>query len=131
MARSYSTQFRARNGEPRGFEGPTITGGPRTDLGAAAGTVNMGNSYGSLRSSAPEFDKISANAIGLRAAEAANLFEIWGRRDSAQSVADGQVERQKILGEAYKDAAGDASSGMMGGAALDVRKNSWNINSIL
>ena len=118
MARSYSTGFRARNGEPRGFEGPTITGGPRTDFGPSAGTVNMGNAYGSLRASAPEFDKISANAIGLRAAEAANLFEIWGKRDSAQSIADGQVERQEILGEATTDAAGEASRGMVGGSAL-------------
>ena len=121
MARSYSSYgsgFQAKSGLSKGFEGPTITGGASTDLGAAADTVNMGNSYGSLRASATEFDKISANAISLRAQEQANLFNIYGDRDYAQLVADGQRDYAKAIGKAQVDAAGDAASSSKGRSAL-------------
>ena len=118
MARSYSQGFQAKNGAARAFEGPTITGGAQTDLGGAAGTVNMGNAYGSLRASSPEFDKISATAIGLRAAEQANLFNIYGQRDAAGLIAEGQVDRAKAIAEAQKSAASSSASGSMAGSAL-------------
>jgi len=121
MARSFSSYgsgFQAKNGSGKGFVGPTITGGASTDLGAAAGTVNMGNAYGSLRASSPEFDKISATAIGLRAAEQANLFKIYGERDAAKLIAEGQVDRAKAIADAQKSAASASSSGSMAGSAL-------------
>ena len=118
MARGYGTGFRARNGEARAFEGPVITGGASTDLGAAAGTVNMGNAYGSLRATAPRFDEISATAIGARADERATAMQMRASVDAQQISADAQIKAAKLQAEAAKKAASSQARGSAFGSAL-------------
>ena len=118
MARSYSSGFQAKNGAPTSFEGPTITGGARTDLGAAAGTVNMGNAYGSLRGSAVDFADISATAIGARSQDRATAMKMEASVDAQQIASDAQIESAKIQAKAAKDAASDQAKGAMMGSAF-------------
>ena len=118
MARSYGSEFQAKNGSTRGFEMPTITGGASTDLGAAAGTVNMGNAYGSLRGSAVDFADISATAIGARAADRAVAFGLEAQLDAQQIASDAQIKAAEIQAKAAKDAASSQASGSMMGSAL-------------
>ncbi len=118
MARSYGTGFRAKSGQARDFGSPVITGGPRTDYGAAADTVNMGTSYGSLRAGAPEFDAISSAAIGLRSQERAQQSMIKGQLEAAQIGADASVKSAKLQAKAAKDAASSQSKGSMMGSAF-------------
>ena len=118
MARSYSRGFQAKNGAPTSFEGPTITGGARTDLGAAAGTVNMGNAYGSLRGSAVDFADISATAIGARSQDRATAMQMEASVDAQQIASDAQIKAAKLQADAAKDAASDQARGSMMGSAL-------------
>lgn len=118
MARSYSQGFQAKNGAQREFVGPTITGGASTDLGAAAGTVNMGNAYGSLRGSAVDFADISATAIGARANDRATAMQMQASVDAQQISADAQIESAEIQAKAAKAAASSQASGSMMGSAL-------------
>ena len=118
MARSYSAGFRARSGEGRDFGAPVITGGPQSNLGAAAGAVNMGNAYGTLRAGAPAFDKISATAIGLRSQERAQESLIAGQLEAAQIGSDAAVKAAKLQAKAQKDAASSQSKGSMMGSAF-------------
>ena len=118
MARSYSRGFQAKNGAPTNFEGPTITGGARTDLGAAAGTVNMGSAYGSLRGSAVDFADISATAIGARAQDRATAMQMEASVDAQQIASDAQIKAAKLQADAAKDAASDQARGSMMGSAL-------------
>ena len=96
---------------------PTITGGASTDLGAAAGTVNMGNAYGSLRGSI-DFADISATAIGARAADRAVAFGLEAQTDAQRIASDAQIKAAEIQAKAAKDAASSQASGSMMGSAL-------------
>jgi hypothetical protein len=118
MARSYGSEFQARNGATRGFEMPTITGGAKTDLGAAAGTVSLGNAYGSLRGSAVDFADISATAIGARAQDRATAMQMEASVDAQQIASDAQIEAAEIQAKAAKDAASSQSRGSMMGSAF-------------
>ena len=60
------------------FVGPTITGGPPSNAGAAAGNVNLGNTFGSLRKNGPRFDDLAATAIANRAQEMATVTAVEG-----------------------------------------------------
>ena len=57
---------------------PEITGGPASNAGAAAGNVNLGNTFGSLRKNGPRFDDIAATAIANKAQERATVTAIEG-----------------------------------------------------
>ena len=116
MARSYGSGFQAKNGAPREFVGPTITGGAKTDLGAAAGTVNMGAAYGSLRGSAVDFADISATAIGARANDRATAMQMEASVDAQQIASDAQIKAAEIGSDAAKDAARKQASGAKTGA---------------
>jgi len=116
MARSYSQGFQAKNGAPREFVGPTITGGAQSDLGGAAGTVNMGKAYGSLRGSAVDFADISATAIGARANDRATAMQMMASVDAQQISADAQIKSAKIGAKAAKSAADSQASGAKTGA---------------
>jgi len=118
MARSYSTGFRAKSGDGRAFEGPTITGGPQSNAGDAANIVNMGTTYGSLRAGAPGFDEISSTSIGLRSQERAQKSLIAGQLEAAQIGNDAAVKAAKIQAKAQKDAASSSSKGSMMGSAF-------------
>ena len=118
MASSYRKGFQQKSGTPIQLNRPTITGGPNTDYGAAADLVSLGNSYGSLRDSAPKFDEISETSMATRSAERSNSMIIDGQLDAAQISADASVEAAKLQAEAAKSAAKSSSSGSMLGSAL-------------
>ena len=118
MTSSYGKRFQAKNGSPTSFEGPTITGGARTDLGAAAGTVNMGNTYGSLREGAFDFSEISANAIAERAATAATNTLSKAEVEAQRFASDAALEAAEITAKARVDAAGKKASGSAMGSAF-------------
>ena len=118
MAKSYSAGFRAKSGIGKDFGSPVITGGPHSNLGAAASAVNMGNAYGSLRAGAPAFDEISATAIGLRSQERAQESLIAGQLEAAQIGADASVKSAELQAKAAKDAASSQAKGSMMGSAL-------------
>jgi len=118
MARSYGAGFRARSGEARDFGAPVITGGAQSDLGAAAGTVNMGNTYASLRKTAPRFDEISATAMAARASERSTIMKAEAQRDAQQIASDAQIKSAKIQASAAKSAASASSKGSMMGSAF-------------
>ena len=118
MASSYGTRFQAKNGSTRGFEMPTITGGAQTDLGGAAGTVDMGKSYGSLRADAFDFSEISANAIAERASTAATKKITDAQVEAQQFASDASLEAAQITADARVDAAGKKASGSAMGSAF-------------
>ena len=120
------------------FKGPTITGGPPSRAGSAAGAVDLSNAYGSLAKNA-NFDDISATAIALRAQEKANVMGIVGDATATGITAFGQAYGKKILGEARKDVARDMASanntntafkaiGTIGGLALGLSDESTKDN---
>ena len=99
------------------FVGPTITGGPASNVGSAAGSVNLGNAYGTLRKNAPRYDDLAATAIANRAQERATVTAVEGQVAATGVQALGDVKSQKIISEAQIAAARDeASSSMMGSA---------------
>jgi hypothetical protein len=118
MARSYGAGFRARSGEARDFGAPVITGGAQSDLGAAAGTVNMGNTYGTLRKTAPRFDEISATAMAARASERSTIMKAEAQRDAQQIASDAQIKSAKIQADAAKDSARSQANGSKVGSAF-------------
>ena len=118
MTSSYGKRFQAKNGAPTSFEGPTITGGARTDLGAAAGTVNMGNSYGSLREGAFDFSEISANAIAERAQTAATNTLSKAEVEAQRFASDAALEAASITADARVDAAGEKARGSTMGSVF-------------
>ena len=100
------------------FVGPTITGGPPSRVGSAAGTVNLGNAFGSAMASAPDFTDISATSIAARANERATVLGVEGQVAAAGVSALGDVKSAKMIAEAQKAAARKAASGSMFGSAL-------------
>ena len=118
MARSYSSGFRPKYADGKAFEGPTITGGPAGNVGAAADVVNMGTSYGSLRAGAPAFEDISATAIGIRSSERAQNSLIAGQLDAAGITADAAEKAAKLQAKAQEDAARSQASGSKMGSVF-------------
>ncbi len=100
------------------FVGPQITGGPQSNVGNAAGAVNLGNAYGTLRKNGPRYDDLAATAIANRAQERATVTAVEGQVAAAGVTALGDVKSQKIISEAYKDAASSQAQGSMMGSAL-------------
>ena len=100
------------------FVGPQITGGPQSSVGNAAGAVNLGNAYGTLRKNGPRFDDLSATAIANRAQERATATAVEGQVAAAGVTALGDLKSQKIISEAQIDAAKAAASGSMMGSAF-------------
>ena len=100
------------------FEQPTITGGPGSNAGAAAGNVNLGNTFGSLRKNGPRFDELSATAIANRAQERATVTAVEGQVAAAGVQAYGQVKSDQIIAEAQKKAAAEQARGSMIGSAF-------------
>lgn len=118
MARSYSSGFRPKYADGKAFEGPTITGGPAGNVGAAADVVNMGTGYGSLRAGAPAFEDISATAIGIRSTERAQNSLIAGQLEAAGITADAAEEAAKLQAKAQEDAAKSQASGSKMGSVF-------------
>lgn len=100
------------------FVGPTITGGPQSNAGSAAGNVNLGNTFGSLRKNGPRFDELAATAIANRAQERATVTAVEGQVAAQGVQAFGQVKSDQIRAEAAKDAAQAQARGSMMGSAF-------------
>ena len=95
-----------------------ITGGPPSNAGAAAGTVNVANSFGSLRKNGPRFDELAATAIANRAQERATVIGVEGQVAAQGVQAYGQTKSAQIQAEAAKEAAQAQAKGSMMGSAF-------------
>ena len=100
------------------FEGPTITGGPASNAGSAAGNVSLGDIYSAVRKNQPRFDELSATAIRNRASERATATSVEGQVAAQGVQAYGQVKSDQILAKAQEEAASKAASGSMMGSAM-------------
>jgi len=100
------------------FEGPTITGGPQSNVGAAADIVNLGSSYGTIRKNGPRYDELGAAAIANRAKERATVMATEAKVAATGIQALGDVKSQQIVSEAQKEAAEAQARGSMMGSAF-------------
>ena len=100
------------------FAGPEITGGPRSNAGAAAGAVNLGNAFGSLRKNGPRFDDLGATAIANRAQERATVTGVEGQVTTQGVQAFGQVKSDQMIAKAQEKAAQAQARGSMMGSAF-------------
>ena len=118
MARAYySTGFRPSRPQFRP-EAPEITGGPPSQAGAAAGNVNLGNTFGSLRKNGPRFDELAATAIANRAQERATVTAVEGQVAAQGVQAYGATKAARITADAQIEAAKSQAQGAMAGAAM-------------
>jgi hypothetical protein len=109
--------FRPTRIQPQ-IDRPAITGGPASSAGSAAGNVNLGNTFGSLRKNGPRFDDLAATAIANRAQERATVIGVEGQVAAQGVQAYGQVKSDQIIAEAQKDAASKQARGSMMGSAF-------------
>ena len=77
-----------------------LTGGPPSNAGQAAGTVNLGNAFGSLRKNGPRFDELAATAIANRAQERATVTAVEGQVAAQGVEAYGATKSAKVVAEA-------------------------------
>ena len=111
------TSFRPQRTQAQ-FSPGDITGGPASNAGAAAGNVNLGNTFGSLRKNGPRFDDLAATAIANRAQERATVTAVEGQVAAQGVQAYGATKSAQIVSEAQKEAAQSQASGQMMGSAL-------------
>ena len=111
------TSFQPKRTEFRP-EAPQITGGPPSNAGSAAGNVNLGNTFGSLRKNGPRFDDLAATAIANRAQERATVTAVEGQVAAQGVQAYGATKSAQIVSEAQKEAAQSQAKGAMMGSAL-------------
>ena len=120
MARSFSSYGeRFSPGYKRGseFQGPTITGGAgfTPSLGD---TVNLGNSYQSLRKSAIKNDQLASASIANRAAERATATRLEAAAHATGLSTMADVQSNKLISIAQQDAAKAEARGSMMGSAF-------------
>ena len=95
-----------------------LTGGPPSSAGSAAGNVNLGNTFGSLRKNGPRFDELAATAIANRAQERATVTGVEGQVAAQGVQAYGATKSAQITAEAQKEAAQAQARGSMMGSAF-------------
>ena len=100
------------------FTPPEITGGPPSNAGQAAGVVNLGNTFGSLRKNGPRFDELAATAIANRAQERATVTAVEGQVAAQGVQAFGATKSAQIQADAAKEAAQAQAKGSMMGSAF-------------
>ena len=93
------------------FVGPTITGGPASNVGSAAGTVNLGQAYQTAVKYGPRYTDIAATGIANRAQERALAHEIEGNIAATGITALGDLKAEKIISRAQRDAAREEAEG--------------------
>jgi hypothetical protein len=91
---------------------------PQSNAGAAAGNVNLGNTFGSLRKNGPRFDDLAATAIANRAQERATVTAVEGQVAAQGVQAYGATKSAQIVAEAQKEAAEAQARGSMMGSAF-------------
>ena len=117
MARSYSQGFTPGYKDTPDINAPVITGGAgvNTTLGDS---VNLGNSYGSLRNSGTRFDDLAATSIANRSAERATATQLEAEAHATGLTALGEVKAAELTAEARKKAAKAQARGSMMGSAF-------------
>ena len=109
--------FRPTRIQPQ-IDRPAITGGPASSAGSAAGNVNLGNTFGSLRKNGPRFDELAATAIANRAQERATATAVEGQVAAQGVQAYGQVKSDQIIAKAQEEAVSEQARGSMIGSAF-------------
>jgi hypothetical protein len=116
------------------FEPPTLaSAGGSTGAAAAAGVVDIGNSFATARSKAPRFDELSAMAMQTNSAEkqtgmnaAAQVtgagIKSFGQTQAAAMQAKATIEAAKAQAEAEKSSAMMSAIGGIAGAGLTLLK---------
>ena len=120
MARSFSSYgsgFSPKSGLVGRFSMRDFNG-PPSRAGNAAGIVNLGSSYGSIRGSMTNFSKVSANAIAARASQRATAISARASVDASKAVNKGRLKAAKIQASAQKSAAKSQARGSMIGSAF-------------
>ena len=108
----------SRSGNPPTFQGPVITGGPGSNVGSAAGSVNLGNSFAAAAKGMPRFDELSATAVANRAQERATVTAVEGQVAAQGVQAYGATKSAQIVADAQKEAAEAQARGSMMGSAF-------------
>ena len=93
------------------FKGIDLSGVPGSNAGSAAGIVNLGNTYGTLRKNGPRYDELAATAIANRAQERATVLGIEGQIKAAGISAIGDIKSSKLIADAQKSAAKSQAQG--------------------
>ena len=112
------------------FEPPTLaSAGKGSNAAAAAGAVDLNDTFGAMREKAPKYDALSAAAMDTQSKEKIAGWNAQAQIGSAglQSIgqttatgvsAYGQMRSAEIQAEAQKDAANKQMIGSIAGAAL-------------
>ena len=112
------------------FEPPTLaSAGGSTGAAAAAGAVDIGNSFATARSKAPRWDELSATAMSTNSAEkqagmaasaqvAGAGIQAFGQTQSAAMQAQAQIEAAKAQADAQKSSSMMGAIGSIGGALI-------------
>lgn len=103
---------------PIAFQGPQVTGGPGSNVGNAAQTVNLANIWKSQRTNAPKFDEISATSMAMRSNERATAIGVESdvRAQGISSLAAWKAAG--IQAEGAENAAQEEAKGSMIGSGL-------------
>ena len=103
---------------PLGIQGPTITGGPGSNVGNAAQAVNLSNVWKSNRANSPKFDSIGATAMAMRSNERATAIGVEADVRSQGIASLAAMRAAKIQAKGQTDAAQKEAQGSMIGSAL-------------
>ena len=108
----------AASKSPLVIKGPTVTGGPDSQVANAANLVNIANAWKSNRASSPDFDEISATAMQARADEAATLLGVEADIRSQGLASIAGIKIADMQADAERSAARDKARGSMWGSAI-------------
>ena len=110
--------FSASKGNTTNLPDITITGGPRSNVGAAAGLVNLADAYGSLRKNSPDYGEIARNNYANRSAERALNTELQGRFDAQEIANKWGIKTAKMQANNAEEAQREESKGQMVGQTI-------------
>lgn len=103
---------------PLSIDGPTITGGPRTQVPSAAGLINIAENYTDNRSTAPGFDEIASTAMATRAEERATMLDAASSLAQQKIYDDARIKAAKIKGGAERNAGRKKAQGSTTGSII-------------
>jgi hypothetical protein len=92
------------------------SGSVGSNAGSAAGAVSVGDAFGSMRSSSPDFGKMAQNSMVAKARENIASINAQAKVDATQINADATVESAELQSKSLeKQASAAQSAGMMSG----------------
>ena len=110
--------FSASKGNTTNLPDIHITGGPRSNVGQAAGLVNVANAYGSLRKSSADYGEIARTSYAQRSSERALNTELQGRFDAQEIANKWGIKTAKMQAKYAKEGAQEESKGKMIGSTI-------------